>query len=84
MAVTKPYKFIAFGAIYVTKPYGFTGFGAIYVTKPSEFIGFGATGISPPRRGAPLRAGCGATARPCRATAQHLLVAGPRPVPLGR
>ncbi len=29
MDVTKPYKFIGFGAIDVTKPYKFIGFGAI-------------------------------------------------------
>jgi len=34
--VTRPYKFIRFGAIYVTKPYKFIRFGAIYVTKPYE------------------------------------------------
>ncbi len=28
MDVTKPYKFIGFGAMYVTKPYKFIGFGA--------------------------------------------------------
>ncbi len=42
MDVTKPYKFIGFGAMDVTKPYGFIGFGAMDVTKPYEFIGFGA------------------------------------------
>ncbi len=42
-AVTKPYKFIGFGAMDVTKPYKFIGFGAIDVTKPYRFIGFGAT-----------------------------------------
>ncbi len=40
--VTKPYKFIGFGAMDVTKPYKFIGFGALYVTKPYKFIGFGA------------------------------------------
>ncbi len=28
MGVTKPYKFIGIGAMYVTKPYDFLGFGA--------------------------------------------------------
>ena len=42
MEVTKPYKFIGFGATEVTKPYKFIGFGAMEVTKPYEFIGFGA------------------------------------------
>ncbi len=28
MAITKPYKFIGFGAMDVTKPYKFIGFGA--------------------------------------------------------
>ena len=28
MDVTKPYKFIGFGAMDVTKPYKFVGFGA--------------------------------------------------------
>ncbi len=31
MDVTKPYKFIGFGATDVTKPYEFTGFGAMDV-----------------------------------------------------
>ena len=43
MDVTKPYKFIGFGAIDVTKAYKFIGFGAIDVTKPYKFIGFGDT-----------------------------------------
>ncbi len=42
MEVTKPYKFIGFGAMEVTKPYKFIGFGAMEVTKPYKFIGFGA------------------------------------------
>ncbi len=29
MEVTKPYKFIGFGAMEVTKPYKFIGFGAM-------------------------------------------------------
>ncbi len=41
MGVTKPYRFIGFGALDVTKPYNFIGFGATGVTKPYEFIGFG-------------------------------------------
>jgi hypothetical protein len=36
--VTKPYKFIGFGAMDVTKPYKFIGFGAMDVTKPYKFI----------------------------------------------
>ncbi len=32
MDVTKPYRFIGFGAMAVTKPYKFTGFGAMDVT----------------------------------------------------
>ena len=42
MYVTKPYKFIWFGALDVTKPYKFIGFGAMDVTKPYKFVGFGA------------------------------------------
>jgi hypothetical protein len=42
MDVTKPYKFIGFGAMEVTKPYIFIGFGAMEVTKLYKFIGFGA------------------------------------------
>ncbi len=30
MDVTKPYKFIGFGAMDVTKPYEFIGFGPLY------------------------------------------------------
>ncbi len=37
MEVTKPYKFIGFGAMYVTKHYKFIGFGAMGVTKPYTF-----------------------------------------------
>ena len=60
--VTKPYKFIGFGAIDVTKPYKFIGFGAIDVTKPYRFIGFGAIDVSfgelwpPPQRAGPFLA----------------------------
>ena len=32
--VTKPRKFIGFGARYVTKPYDFIRFGAMDVTRP--------------------------------------------------
>jgi hypothetical protein len=32
--VTKPYKFIGFGAMAVTKPYEFIGLGAMDVTNP--------------------------------------------------
>ncbi len=46
--VTKPYKFIGFGASDVTKPYKFTGFGASDVTKPYKFIGFGASDVTKP------------------------------------
>ncbi len=42
MDVTKPYKFIRFGAMAITKPYEFIGCGATDVTKHYEFIGFGA------------------------------------------
>ena len=42
MEVTKPYKFMGFGAMDVTKPYKFIGFGAMEVTKPYKFIRFGA------------------------------------------
>ena len=38
--LTKPYKFIGFGAVDITKPYKFIGFGAIDITKPYKFIGF--------------------------------------------
>ncbi len=40
MDVTKPPKFIGFGAMDVTKPHKFMGFGAMDVTKPYKFIGF--------------------------------------------
>ncbi len=46
MDVTKPYKFLGFGAIDVTKPYRFIGFGAMDVTKPYKFIGFVTRGTS--------------------------------------
>jgi hypothetical protein len=36
MDVTKPYKFIGFGAMDVTKPYKFIGFVAIDVTRPMQ------------------------------------------------
>ncbi len=45
MDVTKPYKFIGFGAMDLTKHYRFIGFGAMDVTKPYKFIGFGAIGF---------------------------------------
>jgi hypothetical protein len=34
MDVTKPYKFIRFGAMDVTKPYEFIGLGTMDATKP--------------------------------------------------
>ncbi len=37
--LTKPYKFIGFGAMDVTKPYKFIGFEAMDVTKPYQCIG---------------------------------------------
>jgi hypothetical protein len=37
--ITKPYKFIGFGAIDITKPYKFIRFGAIDITKPYKIIG---------------------------------------------
>ncbi len=43
MDVTKPYKFIGFGAMDVTKTYKFIGFGAMDVTKPYKFIGLVAS-----------------------------------------
>ncbi len=46
--VTKPYRFIGFGAMDITKPYRFIGFGAMDVTKPYRFIGFGAMDITKP------------------------------------
>ncbi len=42
MDVTKPYKFIGFGAMDVTKAYKFIGFGAMDVTKTYKFTGFWA------------------------------------------
>ncbi len=48
MDVTKPYKFIGFGAMDVTKSYEFIWFGAMDVTKPYEFIGFGAMDVGKP------------------------------------
>jgi hypothetical protein len=46
MDVTKPYKFIGFGAMDVTKPHNFIGLGAMDVTKPYKFSGFGAMGVT--------------------------------------
>ncbi len=43
--LTKPYKFIGFGAMDVTKPYNF---GAMAVTKPHQFTGFGAMAVTKP------------------------------------
>ncbi len=41
MDVTKPYKFIGFGAMDVTKPYKSIGFGAINLAKlPTSIDGF--------------------------------------------
>ncbi len=42
MEVTKPYKFIGFGAMEVTKPYKFIGFGVMEATLPK--ISAGARG----------------------------------------
>ena len=47
MDVTKSRKFICF-LVDVTKPYKFIGFGARYVTKPYEFIWFGAMDVTKP------------------------------------
>ncbi len=44
MYVTKPYRFIGFGAMYVTKPYKFIVFGDIHGPKPYKFIGFALSG----------------------------------------
>ncbi len=41
MDVTKPFRFIWFGAMGVTKPYKFIAFRAMDVTKPYEFIWLG-------------------------------------------
>ncbi len=48
MDVTKPYKFIRFGAMDATKPYKFIGFGAMDATKPYKFIRFGAMDATKP------------------------------------
>ncbi len=45
MDVTKPCKFIGFGAMDVTRPCKFIGLGAMDVTKPYEFIRFGASDL---------------------------------------
>ena len=50
MDVTKPYKFIGFGAMAVTKPYKVTGFGAMAATKPYKVIGFGAMAVTKPAK----------------------------------
>ncbi len=50
MNVTKPYKFIRFGAMDGTKPYTFIGFGAMDVTNPNKFIGFGAMDVTNPNK----------------------------------
>ena len=61
LPITKPYKFIRFGARAIT-PYEFIGFGAIAITKPYEFIGFGAT----------LRSASARTLAEVRKRAEHL------------
>ncbi len=43
--VTKPFKFIGFGAIDVTKPYKLIGFGVMDITKPYKSTGFGAMDV---------------------------------------
>ncbi len=48
--VTKPYKFIGFGAVDVTTPCKFIGLGAVDVATPSKFIGFGAMDVTKPYR----------------------------------
>ena len=48
MDVTKPYKFIRFGAMDVTKPHTFKGFGAMEVTKPYKFIRFVVMDVTKP------------------------------------
>ncbi len=48
--ITKPYRFIGFGAMNVTKPYKFIGFGAVEITKPYKIIGFGAMDVTKPYR----------------------------------
>ncbi len=55
MDVTKPYKFIGFGAMYVTKPYKFIGFGAMVLLRatiracPQTPMGLTPPHLSPPR-----------------------------------
>jgi hypothetical protein len=44
--VTKPYKLIGFGAMYVTNPYQFIGFGAMDDSRPYKFIRFGAIDVT--------------------------------------
>ncbi len=39
MNVTKPYKYIGFGAMDVTTPYKFIGLGAMDVTRPYRLPG---------------------------------------------
>ena len=46
--VTKPYKFICFGAMGATKPYKFIRFGAMDATKPYKFVRFGAVDVTKP------------------------------------
>ncbi len=55
MDVTKPCKFMGFGAMDVTKPYKYIGFGAMDVTKPYKFIGFGAKDVTKPYKFIGLR-----------------------------
>ncbi len=57
MEVTKPYKFIGFGAMEVTKPYKSIGFEAMDITKSYKFIRFGAFETPPPAMGLCLAAG---------------------------
>ncbi len=48
MDVTKPYRFIRFGAMDVTRSYKFNKIGAMDVTKPYEFTRFGAMDVTKP------------------------------------
>ena len=71
MAVTKPYKFIGFGAMAVTKPYNFIGFGAMAVTVHWQFW------MLDPGPGLPGRVGRKPTAKGPKILFQTARASGP-------
>jgi hypothetical protein len=75
--VTKPYKFMRFGAMDVTKLYKCIRFGAMDVTKPHKCIGFGAMDVTKPYE----FMGFGARGPPGRNRCQNKFRGGPQPGP---